>query len=204
MATFITDHDLEERLQAERRASGADRYDEVWEGVYMMAPMPNDEHQQLVVLFAAIFQDVIGWPGLGHVRPGVNVSDRVDDWKSNYRVPDVAVFLTGGKAVNHGAFWLGGPDFVVEITSPEDQTRDKLPFYEKVRVRELLVVDRQPWSLECFRLEKDRLSVKERSSVEEQRAIGSSILPFSFRLVPGETRPKIEVVHTDTDHRWLA
>ncbi len=59
MTTLITDRDLEQRLQAERRALGADRYDEVWEGTYMMAPRPNDEHQQLVNRFAAIFQDVI-------------------------------------------------------------------------------------------------------------------------------------------------
>ena len=137
MTTLITDPDLEQRLQAERRALGADRYDEVWEGTYMMARMPNDEHQQLVNRFAAIFQDAIDWPGLGHVRPGVNVSDRIDDWQNNYRVPDVAVFLNGGHAENRGAFWYGGPDFAVEVISPDDRTLEKLPFYEMVRVREL-------------------------------------------------------------------
>jgi hypothetical protein len=30
MATLVIDRDLEERLKAERKASGADRYDEVW------------------------------------------------------------------------------------------------------------------------------------------------------------------------------
>jgi hypothetical protein len=83
MATLITDRELEQRLQAARHAAGADRYDEVWEGTYMMTPMPNDEHQQLVSRFAAIFQDVIDWPGLGHVRPGVNISDRIEKWQEH-------------------------------------------------------------------------------------------------------------------------
>ena len=38
MATIVLDESLGKRLQAERVASGADRYDEVWEGTYMMAP----------------------------------------------------------------------------------------------------------------------------------------------------------------------
>ena len=115
MPTLILDALLEERLLAERAASGADRFDEVWEGIYMMAPMPNDEHQQIVNRLAAIFQEVIDWPGLGHVRPGINVSDRKENWTDNYRVPDVAVFLESGTAENCDAFWFGGPDFAVEV-----------------------------------------------------------------------------------------
>jgi hypothetical protein len=120
MATMIRDVELEQRLQAERAACGADRYDEIWEGVYVMAPMPNDEHQMLVNALASILQEVVGWPGLGHVRPGVNVSDRVDDWRQNYRVPDVAVFLNDTQAVNHNAFWFGGPDLAnnVRVSDP--------------------------------------------------------------------------------------
>ena len=110
MPTLLLDVQLEQRLQAERAASGADRYDEVWDGVYVMNPMPNDEHQHLVNCFASIFQEVIGWPGLGDVRPGVNVSDRVEKWHENYRVPDVAVFLKSGAARNCEEFWYGGPD----------------------------------------------------------------------------------------------
>jgi len=203
MTILITDRDLEQRLQAERQALGADRYDEVWEGTYMTAPMPNDEHQQLVNRFAAIFQDVIDWPELGHVRPGVNISDRIDDWQDNYRVPDVAVFLNGGHAVNHGAFWFGGPDFAIEVISPDDRTLEKLPFYETVRTRELLLVHRQPWCLELFGLQGDRLVVRGQSTTGNEATIVSDVLPFSFRLAPGQDRPKIEVIHTDGDSRWL-
>jgi len=30
-----------------RRETGADRYDEVWDGVYVMAPLATNEHQRL-------------------------------------------------------------------------------------------------------------------------------------------------------------
>ena len=34
MATIVRDRDLQKRLRAERAATGADKYDEVWEGHY--------------------------------------------------------------------------------------------------------------------------------------------------------------------------
>ena len=109
MATLITDRDIEQQRQAARTATGADRYDEVWEGTVVVGPAPTDE-QQLVNRFAAIFQDVIEWPGLGHVRPGVNVSERVDDWQQNNRVPDVAVVPFSFRLV------VGSPRPQIEVT----------------------------------------------------------------------------------------
>ena len=60
MPTMILDRELEQQLRAERSARGADRYDEVWEGIYMKAPAPNDEHQELVMELGAILPEVIG------------------------------------------------------------------------------------------------------------------------------------------------
>ena len=76
MAILVTDPCLEERLRTEREASGADRYDEVWEGVYMMAPMPTDEHQKIVSRLGHVVEDVLGDAELAEIRPGVNLSDR--------------------------------------------------------------------------------------------------------------------------------
>lgn len=132
MPTFISDPELEAQLRAAREAMGADRYDEVWEGVYMMAPLPNDEHQDLVALLTTILVEVVRWPGLGEVRPRVNVSKRREDWQQDYRVPDVAVFLKEGHAENLGTHWLGGPDLAIEICSPEDRSREKIEFYKSL------------------------------------------------------------------------
>ena len=47
MDTLILDPHQSERLLVERHARRLDRFDEVWEGVYVMAPAPNDEHRQV-------------------------------------------------------------------------------------------------------------------------------------------------------------
>ena len=47
MSILVIDPALSERLLAERRKSGGDRYDEVWDGVYIMSPLANDEHQEI-------------------------------------------------------------------------------------------------------------------------------------------------------------
>ena len=61
MATLITDPQLEEDLIAQRQARGADKFDEVWEGVYIMSPMANDEHQFLVKELTTILAIAIDW-----------------------------------------------------------------------------------------------------------------------------------------------
>jgi len=203
MTTMIIDPWLEKNLQAQRRTTGADRYDEVWEGTYMMTPMPNDEHQEIVSRLTSIFEEVVGWPGLGKVRPGVNVSDRESDWKQNYRVPDVAVFMADGKAKNRDTYWLGGPDFAVEILSPDDQTRQKLPFYEKIAVVELLLVDRNPWSLELFRYRNGTLTTAGNCTLKQDAVLASDVLSLTFRLVAADIRPHIEVAQTDGPKQWL-
>ena len=145
MVARILDRELEQQLIAQRQASGADRYDEVWNGEYVLSPLANDEHQELVAFLSAVLFDVIQRTGLGLVRPGVNLSDRIDDWQQNYRCPDVVVFLKGGAAVCHGTFWTGGPDFAVEILSPGETTAEKIDFYARLGTRELLIVHRDPW-----------------------------------------------------------
>ena len=203
MTTMITDPSLEESLKAERQATGADRYDEVWEGTYIMNPLPNDEHQEIVSRMTSIFEEIIGWPGLGKVRPGVNVSNRQHDWKQNYRVPDVAVFLPDGVARNCDAYWLGGPDFVVEIISPNDRTRQKLPFYEEIGVRELLLVDRNPWSLELFRHDGKTLASTGECILKQEATLTSRVVPLEFKLVTADPRPRIEVRQLDGQKHWL-
>ena len=205
MAILVTDPSLEERLKAEREESGADRFDEVWEGVYVMAPLADDEHQEFQTLLGAVFQEAVGWAGLGRVRTGVNVSDRERGWKHNYRIPDVAVFLPATSARLCGAFWLGGPDFAVEITSPGDRTRDKLPFYEAVGVRELLIVDRDPWAVELYRMAEGELTLGGRSTPDQRDALLSAVLPLSFQMTPasGGGRPRIEISRQGGGQRWL-
>src|SRR5580704_4217279 len=137
MAILITETLTDEELRA-RQESGGDRYDEVWDGVYLMSPLANVEHQILATQLAAVIQMAIGLGDPGIAIAGVNVSDREEDWTKNYRCPDVAVILKGCAAKNCGTHWCGGPDFLIEIVSPDDRSRQKFDFYASIEVRELL------------------------------------------------------------------
>src|SRR5687768_9282885 len=203
MALVVLDPSIEERLKAEREASGLDRYDEVWEGVYMMVPLANNEHQNLQSRLTAAIQNAVGWDQPVEIDAGANVSDREDDWTHNYRIPDVVAVFPGGAARNCGTHWCGGPDFCAEIASPGDRSRDKLAFYAGIGVRELLLVDRDPWSLELYRLGAGRLQPVGRSDLGKPDALASTVVPVSFRLTAGAKRPAIEVAHRDGVQRWL-
>jgi len=202
MPLLVTDPLLEERLKTERRHLGADRFDEVWEGVYIMTPFPDDEHQQIVLALAAVLQELVGWAGLGQVRAGVNLTDRETDWQSDYRVPDVALFLAGGSAENHGTYWRGAADFLAEITSPDDRVREKLPFYSRLGVRELLLVDRSSWTLELYRWGEGELRLVGQSRASAGEVLRSAVVPLQFQLVPASPRPRIEVTATETGRCW--
>jgi Uma2 family endonuclease len=140
------------------------------------------------------------------VFPGVNVSDRKDDWERNYRCPDVAVVLPDSRAVAYEAFYFGGPDFIVEIASDYDRSRDKFDFYAGVGVREFLLVDRKPWQLELYALRGKKLLLAGQGNVADGNVLASQVLPLNFRLIApaGTGRPQIEIVRTTDSQRWLA
>jgi Uma2 family endonuclease len=203
MSLMVLDRDLAERLKAERHASGGDRYDEVWEGVYMMAPLANNEHQHIQSGLVAAIMIAVGWGAPVRVLAGANVSDREAGWEHNYRCPDVVVAFPNGAARDCGTHWCGGPDFCVEIASPGDRSRQKLDFYAGIGVRELLLIDRDPWKLELYRLNSGRLGLVGRSDLSRSDAVASTVVPVSFRLVPGPDRPAIDVAHRDGVQHWL-
>jgi Uma2 family endonuclease len=200
MASLILDPDLEGELKRERARTGADRYDEVWDGVYIMAPLANNEHQFLAFEIAAAIRQGIRVPEDGIVLAGCNVSDQEEDWTRNYRCPDVVAFLRGNPAEDRGTHWFGGPDFAVEIVSPGDRSRDKLGFYFDVGVRELLIVDRKPWQLELYRNDGTELALVGRCVPSKAKALGCEVIPFRFSLAAGRPRPKILVTRTADGH----
>jgi Uma2 family endonuclease len=203
MATLITDPFVEEQIRAKRAETGADRYDEVWEGVYMMTPLPSNDHQDLVGELDSILRKAVKAAGLGGVYPGANVSDREEGWDHNFRGPHVVVVLKGSRAKDCGSHFFGGPDFLIEIASRYDHSREKLPFYGKIGIRELLLINRDPWSLELFQRRDEELQLAGKSRLNDPAILMSAVLPLSFRLVPGEARPQIEVTHLDGVQRWI-
>ena len=201
MATVIMDRQFAERLRQERVVAGSDRWDEVWDGTYMMTPLPNNEHQDIVGGFVDVLRESLG-RGSTKVYPGANVSDREEGWTHNYRCPDVAVFLTSTTAKNCDTHWCGGPDFAIEIVSEDDPTRDKISFYAKVGTRELLIVDRDPWQLELLRLRDSELKPDGTTTETKASPLSSEVLLLSFQLVPGDERPVIRVVRASDGKSW--
>ena len=204
MDMIVLDPVEQSDLKRKREVSEADRFDEVWQGVYVVSPLPDVEHQDLVANLTIVFGIVISHPGLGKVYPGVNVSDREDDWEHNYRGPDVVVLLNGSRAVNNGTHLVGGPDFVVEVISQYDRSRTKFDFYAQIGVRELLMVDRIPWAIELYRLIDNKLVMVGKSTLDDPLILLSEVLPLSFQLVPGDDRSAVRIVHADGVQTWSA
>jgi Uma2 family endonuclease len=204
MTLIIKDPGFAEMVRAQRELMDDSRRDEVWDGVYIVSPIADNQHQSIVArLFGAILA-VIDLDGGDQAFAGVNVSDREEGWRENYRVPDLAVVLRGNPAKDCGTHWCGGPDVVFEIVSPGDLAREKRPFYAEVGVREFWVLDRSPWALELYRLEGGELRPAGTSTPDGSESLTSAVLPLSFRLVPGPDRPRVEVRCVDGNQTWLA
>jgi len=191
-------------LMRRRRRSGLDRFDEVWDGVYVMSPQPNPEHMLLSGMLTHVFLSALPPSRVLGVAPGGNISDRRENWAKNFRCSDVLVFLAGNPAEQLESHWVGGPDFAVEIISRGDRARKKLGFYTKVGVRELLLIDRRPWRLEHYCLREGSLELAGHTVLGENSAITSELLGLSFRLIANKPRPKIEITCPADGRTWLA
>ena len=203
MVVLVLDREQEKELIRDRRSRGADRFDEVWDGVYVMSPLADNEHQQVSTHLSSAFLQAFSGRNSVYVYAGLNISDRIEKWKKNYRCPDIGVFLPGNPAQNLGTFWQGGPDFTVEVLSPGDRSRKKLDFYTKVGVRELLLVGRKPWLLELYRLTNGKLMLVGKITPDPSQSLASQVLPVSFRLLPNDPRPTIEVTQSEDARQWL-
>ncbi len=201
MVAKVLDIALEERLIAERQAQGIDRFDEVWDGVYVMSPLADDEHQEIAAFLTRVLFELIQDTKRGFVRPGINLSDRPQDWTKSYRVPDVAVFLHGGNGVCHGKFWTCGPDLAVEIVSEGEDPAEKFEFYGGLATRELLVIDRDPWRLELYGSSLGSMQLLQSCNLNEA-AIYSTATDLAFSLRADESEVLL-VVEQQGGRRWV-
>lgn len=64
MPTLVYDPLVEKHLIDERRRNGLDRWDEVWEGAYVIMPSPNDEHQDILDNLVIVLKPLIQTTGL--------------------------------------------------------------------------------------------------------------------------------------------
>jgi Uma2 family endonuclease len=128
---------IPDELLEERRRLGLDRRDEMWDGVLHMVPPASSAHNELNSDLAEIFGRAARARGLRRfTEPGV-FDPAVADMTS-YRVPDLGY----ARAEDVSARGIEGRAvLVVEVLSPRDESYEKLAFYRRVGVEELLYVD---------------------------------------------------------------
>jgi Uma2 family endonuclease len=194
---LILDPELARALIVERQMKGIDKYDEVWEGVYVMPATASNPHQDLVGSLTAILTQLIVVPQRGRVQPGANVSDRRADWESSHRCPDVVVVLKGSRAVDCKTHWFGGPDFLIEIQSPHDETEQKIHFYSRIGVGELLIIDGSTRRLRLYRHDGQQLAFVEPAEFEGQKWLVSDVVPLAFRRKAARGNPRTELRRID-------
>jgi Uma2 family endonuclease len=201
MAVLVQNREIAQRLLREREALGNQTRDEVWDGVTVIMPEADVEHDDIAGFFYRVFWAAFGDAAI-RIQFRVNVSDRVRGWKQNYRVPDTSVFLGDNPARLCGTHFVGGPDFALEVVSPDDRSRDKLDFFAKVGTKEVLIVDRDPWRIELYQLRRGQMRFVA-STTPGGEAIPSLVVPVSFALVRSRPRPKVKIIHAETDQEWV-
>jgi Uma2 family endonuclease len=142
-------------IQAMRKQSGADRWDEMWDGVLHMPPMPNRNHQDLEGSLESYLR--FYWVPIcqGKVYHQINLA-AIGGWSKNYRIPDLVLLLPQRFAIDRNDYFEGAPDVVVEIRSPDDETYEKMPFYRDLGVPEVWVIERDTRKPEIHVLKRGR------------------------------------------------
>ena len=137
---------------ARRRLTGIDRFDEMWEGVLHMAPAPIYEHQRIVAQLDRFLGPLCEQRRRGVLAVQINVFNE-SSTAEDFRIPDLTFIAAGHEHVlARDGTRGGGPDAVIEVRSPGDETYEKFPFFAQLGVREVLVVHRDTKHIEIYRL----------------------------------------------------
>jgi Uma2 family endonuclease len=116
----------------ERRRLGIDGRDEVWDGVIHMVPPASVPHNRVITRLIGALASIAARHGLELLTV-----TGVYDHDQNYRVPDLSI----GRTVNASHRGWETAELVIEVLSPGDESRDKLPFFAKLGIREVWLVD---------------------------------------------------------------
>ena len=146
-------------IAAQRKRTGADQWDEMWDGVLHMPPMPNRMHQDLEWALETYLR--LHWAPArqAKVYHEVNLAS-IGGWPNNYRIPDLLLLLPERFAIDRNEYFEGPPSVVVEIHSPGDEAHDKLPFYAALGVPEVWVIHRDTKEPEVYLLKRGRYKKK--------------------------------------------
>jgi Uma2 family endonuclease len=125
-----------------RRRHRADLWDEMWDGVLHMPPMPNRMHQDLCGALEAYLRYHWALTRRAKVYHEINLASPGGWPDQNYRIPDLVLLTPERFAIDRNEYFEGAPDVVVEIHSPGDEAYEKLPFYADLSVPEVWIIHR--------------------------------------------------------------
>jgi len=136
----------------ERKNSDASQWDEMWDGVLHMCPVPTGRHQDLAYDLRDHLKRWWAKPFGNRVCGERNLTTPGDEaeWTKNYRIPDLVLLDPPRFGIDKNAYLAGAPLVVVEIRSPGDESYEKRDFYARLGVPEVWVIDRDTRSPEVF------------------------------------------------------
>lgn len=134
-----------------RSRTGADRWDEMWEGVLHMPPAPNLDHQDLAAGLVSWLRSRWATAQGNRVHMEVNLASP-GGWPNDYRIPDLVLLTPDRFAIEREEYLEGAPTVVIEIRSPGDETIEKMPFYAELGAPEVWIIDRDTKAPELYLL----------------------------------------------------
>lgn len=137
-----------------RRERGLDRRDEVWEGMYVVNPVPRLGHAKVASRLFQLLRPAALAAGLDIVLE-VNVGEPDD-----FRIPDVTVLPAG---LDEDTVYVPSVVVAVEVLSPGDRWDEKLPFYLRRGVPEVVIVDQKSRTVRWLTAGPDGWNEVERS-----------------------------------------
>ena len=144
-----------QQILDQRARTGAERWDEMWEGVLHMPPVPNREHQDLALDLAFWLRAYWANPLGNRVHGPINLASP-GGWPNDYRIPDLVLLTSDRFDIDRNEYFEGAPTVVIEIRSPGDETMEKMPFYAKLGVPEMWVIDRDTRAPELYVLHEEQ------------------------------------------------
>jgi Uma2 family endonuclease len=129
---------MPEVLIAERRRLGLDKQDEMWDGVLHMNLPGNTSHQRIEKELGLLLDPLARESGLELLMEAGLFDPAVEDNKS-FWVPDIVVFPP---AVASERGVEGRATLAIEIRSPGDESYQKIPYYGRIGVAELVIIHR--------------------------------------------------------------
>lgn len=163
-------------LLAERRRCGADRWDEMWDGVLHMVPPPSSQHQFLGSELLEVLGPLARAQGLrctyetGAFRPATEL---------DYRVPDLAISRAGQRSARGVE---GAPVIVIELRSPNDETDAKIEWYASQGAVEIWAIDPATKAVDLWRCADGRAVA---SAPAPDGTLRSELLGVDLRAADG-------------------